>query len=80
MSAEVRRMFYSLPEISQMFQRPQGTLRRDRFFGTEPDGLVSVKVGGRILYPRAAVDGLIAELEAEASRSANGETRWQQGG
>jgi predicted DNA-binding transcriptional regulator AlpA len=59
--------YLTLPEVAEHYRTTEGTVRYWRHTGTGPRG---VKLGTRVLYPRAEIERFDRQLahQAEAAR------------
>ena len=55
--------FLTVPEVAEHYRTTAGTVRYWRHHGYGPKG---VKLGTRVLYPRAEIERFDAELKAAA--------------
>jgi hypothetical protein len=56
--------YLTLPEVAERYRTPEATVRYWRHIGYGPKG---VKVGTRVLYPRAEIERFDRELRAQAA-------------
>ena len=55
--------YLTLPEVAKHYRTTEGTVRYWRHTGYGPKG---VKLGTRVLYPRAEIQRFVRELATEA--------------
>jgi predicted DNA-binding transcriptional regulator AlpA len=55
--------YLTLPEVAKHYRTTEGTVRYWRHTGYGPKG---VKIGTRVLYPRAEIERFDAELRARS--------------
>ncbi len=72
LQAEVRRKlseqgYLTLAEVADHYRTTEGTVRYWRHLGRGPKG---IKLGTRVLFPRAEVERFDAQLAAEAGAAA----------
>jgi predicted DNA-binding transcriptional regulator AlpA len=58
-----RAEYLTLPEVAEHYRTTEGTVRYWRHCGYGPKG---VKLGTRVLYPRAEIDRFDREVAAQA--------------
>ena len=66
MTANQRPEYLTLPEVAEHYRTTEGTVRYWRHCGTGPKG---VKLGARVLYPRAEIERFDRELAESAGAS-----------
>jgi Helix-turn-helix domain len=60
--------YLTIEEVAEHYRRPESTIRWWRHNGYGPR---AVKAGGRVIYPRAAVEAFDRLLAAEADAAAS---------
>jgi predicted DNA-binding transcriptional regulator AlpA len=66
--AEQAQGYLTLPEVAEHYRTTEGTVRYWRHTGYGPKG---VKLGTRVLYPRAEIERFDAELARQAVGAAS---------
>jgi predicted DNA-binding transcriptional regulator AlpA len=56
--------YLTLPEVAEHYRTTESTVRYWRYIGTGPKG---VRLGTRVLYPRAEVERFDRQLAAQAA-------------